>query len=180
MRPQRSFWLEDDGDLQVFVPGLMATGILVSIGMLVWDGIKRFVPDVGKRQRAARLAERSIGRVSDLISIREGDLPSVTRVSRTRRSRAACLARAGLSGVIAAAITTATLEAYAGPEGPLAERGWTLSVGLGVAGCFALGGFVWLLSGLLNANSRPAWLERVEGTWPFGDLPDPGATTADA
>lgn len=179
MNRRRSFWMEDDGDLQVFVPGLMATGILVSIGMLVWDGIKRFVPDVGRRQRAARLAERSSGRVSDLISIREGEVPSITRVPRARRSRVTCFVRAGLSWVIASGIATATLEAYAGPEGPLVERGWTLSVGLGVAGSFVLAGFVWLLSGALR-TTRPAWLERVEHTWPFGDLPDPDAGTIDA
>jgi hypothetical protein len=172
MRRERGAWLDDDGDLQVFVPGLMATGILVSIVMLIWDGIKRFLPDLGRKQRAVTMAERTFGRVNDLASIELGDAPGRQRVGRVRRGRLASLCLAGVSWLASTGIAAVTFEAYNATSGRLAGRGWTLSIGLGLATVLATLGAIWMLSSLLSATSQPRWLRGAHERWPIGDLPD--------
>ena len=173
MSSRRWSWLDEDDELQVFVPGLMATGILVSIGMLIWDGINRFLPDIGRKQRAARFAERVSGRMSDLSSIDEGTAPAYTRVPRVRRSRGSSLLMSVGALAISAASAYVTLSAYTESEGVLAGRGWTLTMGLTVAGAFGWLSFAWLLSSV-RAGQLPTWIETAHTRWPLGTLPEPG------
>jgi hypothetical protein len=168
----RGAWLDEDGDLQVFVPGLMATGILVSICMFIWDGVKRFLPDVGRRQRAARVAMNTSGRVSDLVSVESGEAPAYARVQRVRRTRGIALLLAIGSLVTAAVISYLTVGIYMSGSGTLAGRGWTLSMGFGLAGAIAVAGLVWLTVALMDER-LPAWLERTQMRWPIGVLPEP-------
>lgn len=172
MRFDGSSWFEEDDDLQVFVPGLMATGILVSIVMLLWDGVKRFLPDLGRRRRAARLSMQTSGRINDLVSIELGEAPSFTQVERVRRSRGAALLLAVVSSVSTATVSLMTLAAYQAGHGPLAGRGWTLTVGMSAAGAFGLLTTTWLFAAL-GSERLPAWVERAQGLWPVGALPEP-------
>lgn len=172
MRRAGPSWFEEDDDLQVFVPGLMATGILVSIGMLIWDGLKKFLPDVGRRQRAATLARRTSGRVNDLLSIGQGESPSFTKVERVRRARGPALLLASAAAVLAATISLLTIAAYQAEQGTLAGRGWTLTAGMSVAGAFGALATAWLFAALGN-DPLPAWAERSQGCWPIGALPQP-------
>jgi hypothetical protein len=174
----RQSWFDDDADLQVFVPGLMATGILVSIVMLIWDGIKRFIPDVGRRSRAARQAEMTSGRVNDLASIELGDVPLRERVQRSQRNRVKSLCLTVICGIASSGLAAGTFEVYNGTEGTLAHRGWTLSVGLGAAAVVAVLGLLWLLTAIVPQRAQPRWLQNAQTHWPIGDLP--AATEADS
>lgn len=170
-------WFEEDGDLQVFVPGLMATGILVSVGMFVWDGVRKLFPDIGRRRQAARLTMRSAGRVNDLASIDAGEAPEPAHVARVRRTRSAALLLAISALAVGAAISVVTLAAYNSGEGTLAGRGWTLSMGFSVVAALVLSSAMWLCAALMG-EQLPSWPHRAQARWPIGVLPEP--TEADA
>ena len=165
----RARWLDEDGDLQVFVPGLMATGILVSVGMFIWDGVKQFLPDVGARKRAARLTMHSAGRVNDLMSIERGLAPTLPRIRRVRRSRGSALLLAVIALTAAATATFVTLAAFATEGTSFSGRGWTLSMGATVVFMFGVPGIAWLCSALLDDG--PRWVARAQTRWPIGALP---------
>ena len=163
-------WHDEDEGLQVFVPGLMATGILVSIGMFIWDGIKKFLPDMGGRQRAARLRKQTAGRVNDLTGIDRGVAPIPVHMERVRRSRGSALLLALGAFALAASVGFVTTVAYSGTGSSFSGRGWTLSMGGGVVVTSLLLGSTWLWSALVD--NSPAWLTRAQARWPIGGFPD--------
>jgi hypothetical protein len=165
----RARWLDDDGDLQVFVPGLMATGILVSVGMFIWDGVKKFLPDIGARKRAARLNMHSAGRVNDLMSIERGLAPTPVRIQRVRRSRTSALVLAMATLVTAATAAFVTFTAFSTEGTSFYGRGWTLSMGAAVVFMFGAPGVAWLCSAFLDDG--PRWVARAQTHWPIGSLP---------
>jgi hypothetical protein len=61
---------------------------------------------------------------------------------------------------------------YTARTGALSGRGWTLSVGLGVAGACAVFGTVALLLALTRGRSRQPWLLIAARRWPLGQLPE--------
>ena len=166
----RARWLDEDGDLHVFVPGLMATGILVSIGMFIWDGVRKFMPDVGARKRAARLTMNTNGRVNDLLAIERGLAPAPVRIQRVRRTRSSALIHAIGALVVAAAVGYMTFAAYTTEGTSFTGRGWTLSMGLSVTFTFAIFGIAWLCTALLEED--PRWVARAQTRWPIGALPE--------
>jgi hypothetical protein len=171
-RVRRSDPLET-GDLNVFVPGLMAAGILTSMAMLVADGAKRLWPSRGRRARAIELDRRAAGRVSDLLSVGLGTAPIPKRIDRIPRSAISSFAIAVVSMTAALGVARTTIGAYTARTGELSSRGWTLTVGLGVAGALALLGGVALLLALSRGHTRHPWLLAAARRWPLGQLPDP-------
>jgi hypothetical protein len=168
---ERSTWFDDEAELHVFVPGLMATGILVSVVMFVWDGAKKFLPDIGTRKRALRSRERAAGRVNDLMAVGGWVTPAAVRSPRVRRSRGAALALAASACIVAIGITSLTIAAYSTEGGSFSGRGWTLSMGLGAAGICVASATAWLCGALVEEG--PIWLQRAQTMWPIGTLPPP-------
>jgi hypothetical protein len=166
----RASWLDDDGELQVFVPGLMATGILVSIGMFIWDGVRKFMPDLGARKRAARLSMQTNGRVNDLVSIERGLPPAPVRIQRVRRTRGSALLLAVLAWTAALSIGFATLTAFTSEGTSFSGRGWTLSMGMSVMFTCGAFGIAWLYSALVKQG--PQWVTKAQTRWPIGMLPE--------
>lgn len=156
----------------VFVPGLMGAGILVSIAMLVADGMRRLRPAVRGRARVWVQAVRAQGRVHDLVAVHSGEAPVSPPLPRVTRPRPAAF----LLGVLAIAAGVAALlgafELYRGSTGALGNRGWTIGAGLGVAVPLGGAGVVWLAAASLGA-SAPGWLRRIAATGVLGTLPDP-------
>jgi hypothetical protein len=171
--PRRVFWVTEDEDagLNVFVPGLMVTGILVSMIMLVADGIKRLMPARGEKARAVEMELKVRGRVTDLTSVALGNDPVPPRIDRVPRSRAASAGLALVFLSIAGLLIVATISAYTTPDTTLYERGWTLSIGFGAAALPAVFGLLWLVSVIFGDNP-PEWLRRAARHWPVGTLPD--------
>ena len=160
------------GDLNVFVPGLMAAGILVSMAMLIADGAKRLWPSRGRRARVIELNRRAAGRVRDLESIGLGIAPAPLRIERIPRSAIASSAIGFASLTVALGIARGAIGMYTARTGALSGRGWTLSVGLGVAGVCAIFGTVALLLALTRGRSRQPWLLVAARRWPLGQLPE--------
>lgn len=165
-------WFTDDAEdgLNVFVPGLMVTGIIVSMVMLVSDGIRRLIPSRGKKARAVRIELRSMGRIRDLTSVGLGVAPTPPRIERVARSRVSAFVLAAAALAVAGILTVATVGAYTSPGTTLYERGWTLSFGLGLAAVPALIGILTLLSAVFRAEG-PEWVRAATRHWPVGTLP---------
>jgi hypothetical protein len=166
-------WLTEDAEdgLNVFVPGLMVTGILVSMVMLVADQVRRLFPARGQRARAVRIEMKSRGRISDLAAVGLGVTPETPRIDRVPRDRFGALGLAAIALCAAGLMAVATIGAYTTPGGTLYHRGWTLSFGFGVALIPAVLGAYWLLSAVLG-RTQPEWMLRAARRWPFGGLPD--------
>lgn len=158
--------------LAVFIPGLMGAGIIVSIVMLVSDGIRRLLPVRGERARAVHIATRAQARVHDLVSVRTGEPPLPATVSRVPRPRAVSLALGALALAGAGAIMVGAVVVYRGHGSVWSGRGWPLGVGLALALPLGAAGLVLLLSGAVGPR-RPGWLERLARMEPLGVLPDP-------
>lgn len=156
----------------VFVPGLMGAGILLSIVMLVSDGLKKLFPVRGERARAAKVRAAARGRAHDLLAVGSGRPPQPARIRHVPRTRSGSLVLGVLAGVTATAVVAATEAIFHSDTGVLAERGWTLGAGYSLAAIFSVAGAVWLTSALLG-NARPRWLEALASWPPLGGLPYP-------
>jgi hypothetical protein len=166
-------WLSDDADdgLHVFVPGLMVTGILVSMGMLISDGVKKVAPSRGHRARAIAIEKKVRGRIADLTSVGLGVAPAAARIDRVPRRRRKSALLAAVASAISVAIVSMTIDVYEDSMGTLDHRGWTLTAGFLIAAIPAALGIAWL-AGALYKSERPEWLRRLQGMWPIGELPD--------
>jgi hypothetical protein len=171
MFPVRRIESSEDAGLNVFVPGLMAAGILLSIVMLAADATKALLPSRGQRARHARIARRLRGRVNDLESIALGVAPHPFKVEREPRGVIASIAVALASLAATYAIVAATVGAYSARTGSLSHRGWTLSGGFGLASLCAAVGVLALINVFLREGRRPLWLEQASRHWLLGRLP---------
>jgi len=156
----------------VFVPGLMGAGILLSIVMLISDGVRRMFPVRGERARAARLRANALGRVSDLRSVARGLAPIPARIRHVPRPRLAAAVLGLLAAGTAVALVSATQSVFHADTGVLAERGWTLGAGYSAAALFGAAAAVWLASAVAGPSRSP-WLDRVAAVPPLGGLPEP-------
>jgi hypothetical protein len=130
-------------------------------------------PSRGRRARAIELDRRAAGRVSDLLSVGLGTAPIPKRIDRIPRRAISSFAIAVVSMTAALGVARTTIGAYTARTGELSSRGWTLTVGLGVAGALALLGGVALLLALSRGRTRHPWLLAAARRWPLGQLPDP-------
>lgn len=156
----------------VFVPGLMGAGILLSMAMLVADGVRKLAPIDGEKARAARITAVAKGRVADLLALPGGEPPRPFRVRRVPRSRRHSLLLGLVSGATALVLFSTTWQVYEAETGVLADRGWTLSFGFVVTGLFALAAVIWLLGAAIGGRG-PWWWERTAGWGVLGTLPPP-------
>lgn len=157
----------------VFVPGLMGAGILLSIVMLVTDGVRRMFPVRGERARAARIRSVAMGRANDLLAVGRGIAPEPARVRHVPRGRWASVLLGLLTAVTAAVVLVATQSLFNSDMIDLAGREeWGFGLGWGAAALLASGAGIWLLSGVLGPR-RPEWVARLAAVPPLGELPDP-------
>lgn len=157
----------------VFVPGLMGAGILVSIVMLVTDGIRKLFPVRGDRARAARVRAVALGRANDLRAVGRGEPPEPARVLHVPRSRGVSVILGMLALAAAVAVLAGTQSYFNSDLIDLAGREeWGFGLGWGASFLLAAGGVIWLASGALGKN-RPELVERLASLPALGELPDP-------
>jgi hypothetical protein len=167
---RRIEYFEDEGP-NVFVPGLMAAGILLSIVMLAADAAKWLWPSRGERARGARIAHKLQGRINDLESVALGTAPKPFRVKREPRGVVVSIALAIASFAATHEIFFATIRVYGARTGSLAQRGWTLSGGFFFASVCASIGVLAMLNVISPAGRRPRWLASVNSNWLLGRIP---------
>lgn len=157
----------------VFVPGLMGAGILVSIVMLVTDGVRKLFPVRGDRARAARMRSIAMGRANDLLAVGKGIPPEPATVRHVPRSRWVSLLLGVLAAAGAAAVLATTQSFFNDDIVDLAGREeWGFGLGWGTSALLATGAVVWLLSAAFGSR-RPEWVTRLASVPPLGTLPEP-------
>ena len=82
----RGEWAEDGGDMNVFVPGLMGAGILISGAILVADGVRHLLPSRGVRRRlnVMRGVRRIVVDLADAAGIEIAERNLIHRRARSR------------------------------------------------------------------------------------------------
>jgi hypothetical protein len=162
--------LSDDGDgLNVLVPGLMGIGFLISLLVLVSDGIARILPH-GQRRRAAMLERTARGRASDVSSIRSGVAPRPGEVNRQLRSRPISFALGLVAATIAYAIVASGVyiaENHVGVD----RQVWVVVWALVLATPLFVVAFFWLAAAATGSRA-PAWLRWAHVYWPVGRYRD--------
>ena len=110
---RRDLTVTDDAPgLNVFVPGLMGAGILLSAGILVSDGIKKLFPNSGKRRRID--VSRGVQRIVADVAAAAGVAINEDNISRRKlRSVAWYTFGAAASAVVAFVSVARGIEAYA-------------------------------------------------------------------
>lgn len=110
---RRDLTVTDDAPgLNVFVPGLMGAGILLSAGILVSDGIKKLFPNSGTRRRID--VNRGVQRIVADVAAAAGVAINEDNISRRKlRSVAWYTFGAAASAVVAFVSVARGIEAYA-------------------------------------------------------------------
>ena len=159
------------GEEGVFVPGLMGAGILLSIAMLLGDGVRKVFPTRGERARAARIRSIALGRANDLRAVGQGVAPAPARVRRVPRRRFPALFLGLFAAVAAGALFALTQSFFDTDMVRLSGREeWGVGLGFAGAALFGAGALVWLLSGVLGTRG-PEWVVRLASVPPLGQLP---------
>ncbi len=127
---------DDQVGLNVFVPGLMGAGILLSAGILVSDGIKKLFPNSGARRSIE--VTRGVQRIVADTAAAAGIAIEERNISR-RRLRSVGFYAVGAIGLVALAIASVSLGIVAyGDDGVLEENAIAIVFG-SVAGAIAAG-----------------------------------------
>jgi len=139
---------DDQVGLNVFVPGLMGAGILVSAAILVSDGIKKLFPNSGARRTID--VTRGVQRVVAGVAASAGVSIQEQNISRRRlRSVAFYAIGAIVLGFLAVASVSLGLAAYA-DEGVLEENAIAIVFGSAVGAVIAALALVFSLLALVR------------------------------
>lgn len=169
---RRPLWdFDEEVGLTVLVPGLMGLGFLISLVMLVADGIGRILPRSGRR-RAVAIASLSPARVSDVIAVVTGSPPTPRAVTRVPRPRIQALTLAVIAGAGAVVAVVVGIEGAA--EVGVDRQAWVLGFGVFVAAILAGLAVLWLGT-VVTGRSAPRWLRRLHNSWPLGTLRSVGS-----
>lgn len=164
-------WAEMPEGLNVFVPGLMGAGILLSAVILVSDGVRKLLPNRGVRRRLkVVLAVRRI--VVDVAEAAGIDVEERNLVRRERRPAAVYLLVAFVALPLAVLVARWGFNAYSSSGSAL--EGNAMAIFYGMVGALAVGlpGLVslWLSMPRLRPPQAVNWLVRRT---PFGRLSAP-------
>lgn len=157
-RRAESGWADDAGDLNVFVPGLMGAGILISGVILISDGVRHLLPSRGVRRRINVV--RGVRRiVVDLAEAAGIEIAERNLVRRERRSPWLYLAGALFSLPLATLAARWGFNAYSSTGSSLEGNGIAIVYGLVAAGALAAFGLVSLVLMIPGLDVAPVrWL----------------------
>lgn len=160
---RRDLTVADDAHgLNVFVPGLMGAGILLSAGILVSDGFKKLFPKSGTRRRID--VTRGVQRIVAEVAAAAGVAIHEDNISRRKlRGVAWYVFGAAASAVVAFVSVSRGIEAYA-TDGILEENAIAIvfgSVAGGIATVFAV---VFVLLALVRNRRIPGVTTLMEST----------------
>jgi len=161
LRPREPGWLtEDQEGTNVFIPGLMGAGLLVSMAMLVADGIRKVDPLRSQATRERAVALHAEGRARDIAAVPTGHHAEPPKLEYERRGRLTSVIAGVIGLVVAVAVVWWSITIYYGTGSVLSDRGWTVGGGVLIALLLAVPGFVLLASGA-SGRAAPAWLARL-------------------
>jgi hypothetical protein len=149
--------------LAVFVPALMGTGILLSGGILVADGIKRLLPNRGLRRRVW-LARAVHGVVEATARAAGCDIPEHQLFTRELRSRWTYLGTAVPLAALGVLALRAGIGAYNNAGGTLFGNQWAIRMGAAAATVLFAGTALLAALGVLYRRSPEPIMRLVRST----------------
>ncbi|MGQ0669189.1 MAG: hypothetical protein ACT4PO_05895 [Actinomycetota bacterium] len=154
--------------LAVFVPGLMGAGILVSGAILLADGARKLMPNLGLRRRMS-VARAVHGVVEGVARTAGYEVPEHYLLPREPRSRRAYLGIGLVLTALAALALRAGVLAYTRHGGTLESNPWAIVLGAVVGAPLLLGAA--LMFALLVLHRRaPRPILRLIASTPLGRL----------
>lgn len=173
--PRHTTWIDDtEKGTNVFVPSIMGVGVLLSLGILVADGVNKVRGDRGKVRERQLISGYIAGDV--LSSVHDEDSSEVG--ARGLRSRSTYVIGALVFIVIAIYGLIGSFWNYINPvdDGWVEDIAWVWAVSLlAVGGMLALG----LLLGYIAVvyPTVPPWLRRFLARTPIGVAPKGGESS---
>lgn len=151
-------------DHAVFLPALMAVGILVSGAIIVADWISGLLPsrEVRRRQMVTRHALAVVRRIAATTGAEVAVLPLAQRVARARRFY---LIAAGAFAALGVLTVRFGEDLYSEPFGWLEANPWTLALGYGLGGFLVGLAVVTLVPAVATLQSGRVVRALVEHTW---------------
>lgn len=154
--------------LAVFVPGLMGAGILLSGALLLADGVRRLMPNLGARRRLAvtRAVHSVVGQAAKAAGYTITERRPLLRRPRPRGVYLSVGVGLATAGVLA--IRTG-LAAYRDPNATLHLNPWAIALG-DIAGIALLILALGSLTLAVFTGRHPRFLQRLVATTAVGRL----------
>jgi len=167
--PRHTTWIDDtEKGTNVFVPSIMGVGVLLSVGVLIADGINKVRGDRGKQRERELISGYLAGDV--LSSVHDDELDELG--GRGLRRRSTYVLNALLFGGIAIYGLIGSFWNYINPvdDGWVEDIAWVWAVSLlAVGGLLSIG----LLLGYIAVvyPTVPPWVRRYLARTPIGVAP---------
>jgi hypothetical protein len=150
--------------LAVFVPALMAVGLLVSATIVVADWVSGLFPSrsVWRKQQVARDALGSVSRIAASV---DTDLRTLDIRRRVRRARMVYVGAAIVFSVLGVIVVRFGEDLYEQPLDLLYDNPWSLAIGYGVGGFLLVVAAVSLIPAVVTFQRGRVVRALVEHTW---------------
>ena len=150
--------------LAVFVPALMAVGVLVSGAVVAAEWISGLMPSRAVR-REQQNALDALGAVAQVAAAIDADLTLFEIPRREVRARRVYVAAAAVFAVLGLVTVRFGLDMYLDPLGWLYDDEWMLVVGYGIGGVLLLIGLISLIPAAVSLQSAPVVRALIRRTW---------------
>lgn len=150
--------------LAVFVPALMAVGLLVSATIVIADWVSGLFPSrsVWRKQQVARDALGSVSRIAAAVGT---DVQTREIQRRVRRTRTAYVLAAAIFSVLGVIVVQFGQDLYEEPIGLLHANPWSLAIGYGLGGFLLVVALLSLVPAVVTLQPGRVVRALVERTW---------------
>jgi hypothetical protein len=150
--------------LAVFVPALMAVGILVSGAVVAAEWVSGLVPSRAVR-REQQLTDAALGVVARVARAVDADVSVFAIERREARTRRTYVVAAVLFAAVGLITVRFGVDMYFDPLGWLHDNPWTLVIGYGFGGFLVLVALISLIPAALSLQSAPVVRALIRHTW---------------
>lgn len=154
--------------IAVFVPSLMGVGLLVSVGIVVADLARRFLPGTAARRLRAR-HRRALALVTPLADALGRAPPELPPMSRTKRHRLTYIVVAFVAAALSVYVSVGATANYLREGGYVEGLLWLEVLSLAASTAFLMVSAVAVLV-VLRYDSLPRWTSRLVRATPLGAL----------
>jgi hypothetical protein len=148
----------------VFVPALMAVGILISGAVVAAEWVSGLLPSRAIR-RQQQVAHDALGTVARIAKAADADVSPFDLAVREARARRFYLIAAAVFVGLGLLTVRFGVDMYFDPIGWLAEDEWILVIGYGVGGFLLVVGLISLIPAAVSLQGAPVVRGLIQKTW---------------